>query len=133
LHYLIPTIDIVALVPSPSVPSLSELIGDLVATAAAVIAQALAERGNGGLTAETKRVGEDLIMRLYSLQRACVSEGVDFDAIARSQGKRVLAVRYAELRHEPDAPDIELTDAMLSEMVSWPLDLVTKIARSWLN
>ena len=45
----------------------------------------------------------------------------------------MLAARYAELRHEPDAPDIELTDAMLNEMVSWPLDILAKIARSRLN
>src|SRR5262249_49897836 len=116
--------------PLSSAPSFAELIGELVATATAAIAQALAERQDGGLTVTTKRVAEDLIVQLYSLQRACVSEGVDFDALARSHGKRVLAARYARLRHEPDAPDVELTEVMLDELVSWPLDLVTKFARS---
>ena len=134
-----PTSAISIFAPSPSTtpadhpPSIERLIGEMVATATAAIAQALDERGNGGLTAKTKRVGEDLIVRLYSLRRASMSEGLDFDAIAREYGKRALAARYAELKHEPDAPDIELTAEMLDELVSWPLDLVVKVARSRLN
>src|SRR5262249_59399041 len=116
--------------PLSSAPSFAELIGELVATATAAIAQALAERQDGGLTVTTKRVAEDLIVQLYSLQRACVSEGVDFDALARSHGQRAIVRRYAELRHLPDAPDVELTDVMVNEMISWPLDFLNKIVRA---
>jgi len=73
--HLTSAISLPALAPSSSIPSLLELIGDLVAMATVAIAQAFAERSNGGLTAKTKRVGEDLIVHLYSLRRACVSAG----------------------------------------------------------
>jgi len=115
---------------SSSLPSLAELIGETVLLASAAIAQAVHERGRGGLTIRTRRIAEDLIVQLYALQRACVSEGVNFDALARSHGQRAIVRRYAELRHLPDAPDVELTDVMVNEMISWPLDFLNKIVRA---
>jgi hypothetical protein len=116
--------------PSSSVPSLAELIGETMLLASAAIAQALHERGNGGLTVRTKRAAEDLIVQLYALQRACTSEGVNFDVLARSHGKRAIVRRYAELRHLPDAPDVELTDAVINEMLGWPLNFLSKVVRA---
>ena len=79
------------------------------------------EYQDGGLRAETKLYGGDLIARLYSLRQYMVGYW-DFDAMARTYGKRVLRERYDDL-----------TDAALDELVSWPLDLLAKVVRSQMN
>jgi hypothetical protein len=58
---------------------------------------------------------------------------LDFDAVARSQGKRALRERYARLKHAPGRPVTELTDAMLDEMVAWPLNILGQVVRSQMN
>jgi hypothetical protein len=100
-----------------------------------VIALALDERANGGLRPRTKTCGGDLIAQLYGLRSAWLSQaGLDFDATAREYGKRAIAARYAAAKRElPDAPQGELTDVMLDEMVSWPLDILAGVVRAELN
>ena len=95
--------------------------GRLVADACGAIAMALREYQDGGLRAETKLHGGDLIARLYSLRQYMVGYW-DFDAMARTYGKRVLRERYDDL-----------SDAALDELVSWPLDLLAKVVRSQMN
>jgi len=114
-------------------PAIERIIGELVAAAACAIAQTLDERANGGLRPRTKMCGGDLITQLYALRQACAGE-LDFDATARAYGKRAIAAHYAAARRElPDAPQGELTDAMLDEMVKWPLDILAKVVRSQMN
>src|SRR5262245_44582071 len=88
-----PTPASITLAPARStaapVHTLEQLIGEMVANAAAAVARALRERANGGLTPATKMYGGDLIARLYSLRQACLAE-LDFDAVAREQGAAVL-------------------------------------------
>src|SRR5262245_29460221 len=131
-----PTPAAVSLSPCPPLlpaPSMAELIGELVAAAVAVIAVGLDERASGGLRPKTKLTGADLITQLYALRQACAGE-LDFDAVAREYGKRAIAARYAALKRSlPDVPQAELTDAMLNELVSWPLDILAGVVRSQLN
>ena len=102
-------------------PSIERCIGELVADACGAIAMALREYQDGGLRAKTKLHGGDLIARLYSLRQYMVGYW-DFDAMARTYGKRVLRERYDDL-----------SDAALDELVSWPLDLLAKVVRSQMN
>jgi hypothetical protein len=128
--------------PAPStaapVHTLALLIGEIIAAAASVIALALDERANGGLRPRTKTCGGDLIAQLYALRSAWLSQAepgwLNFDATAREYGKRAIAARYAAAKRElPDAPQAEPTDAMLDELVSWPLDILEQVVRSQLN
>jgi hypothetical protein len=119
--------------PLPQSPSLAELIGEVVAAAVAVIAVGLDERGNGGLRPKTKLTGADLITQLFALRQACAGE-LDFDVTAREYGKRAVAARYTAAKRElPDAPQGELTDVMLDELVSWPLDILAGVVRATVN
>ena len=118
--------------PLPQPPAFAELIGEIVAAAVAVIAVGLDERSNGGLRPRTKLAGGDLIAQLYTLRQACTGE-LDFDATARECGKRALAARYVELKRELCEPYTKLTDAVLDELVSWPLDILGQVVRSQLN
>lgn len=116
--------------PSSSIPSLAELIGETVLLASAAIAQAFHERGHGGLSDRTRQQGSELITRLYVLQRACTDDGLDFSRIAREFGKRAIVRRWDQLKYAPDRPEVELTDATVDEMISWPLDFLSKVVRA---
>ena len=113
-------------------PLIERVIGEVVAAAARAIVRALMEYQNGGAQPATTRHGGDLIAQLYALRQACAGE-LDFDAVARSQGKRALRERYARLKHAPGRPVTELTDAMLDEMVAWPLNILGQVVRSQMN
>jgi len=120
------------LVPAPSaaVPFLESAIGEIVAMTSYAIGQALDERNNDGVCAKTSRQGSDLLVQLYALRLVCIDEGLDFDRIAREFGKRAIACHWSQLKHEPDRPDIELTNAMLDELTAWPLALLGKVIRA---
>jgi hypothetical protein len=113
------------------------LIGEIVEQATAVIAVGLDERSNGGLRPKTKLVGGDLIAQLYGLREAWLSRaepgGLDFDTTAREYGKRAIAARYGKLKRELREPYTELSDAVLGEMVSWPLDILAGVVRATVN
>jgi len=102
-------------------PSIERVIGDLVADACGAIAMALREYQDGGLRAETKLHGGDLIARLYSLRQYMVGYW-DFDAMAREYGRLALRERYDDV-----------SDVALDELVSWPLDILAKVVRSQLH
>jgi hypothetical protein len=77
-----------------------ELIGDLVAATACVIARSLGEcwaRGkmNGQMSATTKEQGATLIAGLLELRNGTAGE-LDFNAVARTRGRQVLAERYGQ-------------------------------------
>jgi len=105
------------------------IIGEVVALAAIAIGQALAERGNGGLTSRTKQQGSDLLAQLYALKQACPS----FDAIARGHGKRALCERYAQLKGKLNGGCPPFTEAMAGEMVEWPLAALNRIIAAEAN
>jgi len=102
-------------------PAIERVIGELVAAAARAIVRALVEYQNGGAQPSTTRQGGDLIAQLYGLRQATVEE-LDFDATARACGKRVLRERYDDV-----------SDVVLDELVSWPLDILAEVVRSQMN
>ena len=91
------------------------------AAAARAIVRALMEYQNGETRPATTRHGGDLIAQLYSLRQSTIGY-LDFDATARAYGKLVLRERYGDV-----------SDAVLDELVSWPLDILVKVVRSQLH
>jgi hypothetical protein len=103
------------------------LIGDLVAGAACLVAQGLGEccaRGkmDGEMSAGTRRQGGELIAGLLEIRQGTAGE-LDFDAVARSQGRRVLRERNGD----------SVSDKMISGLVDAVLQIVGRIVRSRLN
>jgi hypothetical protein len=111
------------------------LIGEIVAAAVAVTAVGLDERSNGGLRQKTRLTGGDLIAQLYALREVYLAEpgALDFNRVAREHGKRAIVAHYAAATRELGHPVAELTDVMLDEMVSWPLDILGQVVRSQSN
>jgi hypothetical protein len=94
-------------------------IGETVADAVCAISRALMECHDGGLQAETKVVGGDLIARLYQL-RQYTAGYVSFDDVAQQHGLRE--------RFGSDA-----SEATLDELISWPLLILAKVVRKTLH
>jgi hypothetical protein len=76
----------------PSAPALEQVIGEVTADAAVVLARALREFQTDGLSFEAKMHVGDLIARLFEL-RLCAGQ-IDFYAVARARGARLLQDRY---------------------------------------
>jgi hypothetical protein len=88
-----PTPAVIISAPAPSTaetaPTLERHVGERVAAAALTLAEALAERQDGGLTRATKMRGGDLIGELFGLRQHMVGFW-DFDALAKEHGAAVL-------------------------------------------
>jgi len=112
--------------------SLPAVIGETVATAAIVIAVALDERGNGGLRPETRERGSELIAALYRLHQRCAGE-FEFDSVAREYGKRALHARYIQAKGKFNGSCPPFNDEMAEEMVSWPLNVLSRVIEAELN
>ena len=107
--------------PLPSALPLEEVIGEIVAAAAAALARALREFQTDGLSFETKmRVG-DLIARLFEL-RLCAGQ-IDFYAVARVRGIRLLQKRYGE----------DLNARMIAALIDAVLEILQQILHAELN
>src|SRR6516225_12396963 len=101
--------------PQPSTLPLEELIGEIAAGAALEIARALREFQTDGLSFEAKmRVG-DLIARLFEL-RLCAG-WIDFYAVARVRGIRLLQKRYGE----------DLNARMIAALIDAVLEILQQI------
>jgi len=85
-----------ALVPAPAPaiePEIERVIGEATAAAAAALAQALTEHwSDGGLSFKAKKTGGDLVAELWKLRQGTLGE-LDFESVAREQGRRALAAR----------------------------------------
>ena len=81
--------------PLPSALPLEEVIGEIVAAAAAALARALREFQTDGLSFETKMYWSDLIARLFELRQVYAGQ-IDFYAVARVRGARLLQERYGK-------------------------------------
>jgi hypothetical protein len=120
-----PTPAVTALAPSPSTAkapanTIERYVGERVAAAGLAIAEALAERSDGGLTPATRTRGGDLICALVRLRQFLIVDFPDFDAMARTHGIAVLR-----------AADVSLATA--SVLVDEVLDLMHKVTRIALN
>src|SRR5262249_48862803 len=92
-------------------PCIERHVGELVASAASAVAEALREFQNGGLRTSTKIHGGDLICELYKLRQFMVGYW-DFDRIAVEYGARVL---QEQCGNDVDASTIEiLIDGVMS-------------------
>ena len=107
--------------PSTAPPNTIEYrVGAIVAAAGIAIAEALAERADGGLTPTTKMRGGNLIAELFRLRQFLIADFPNFDAMAREHG--TAALRAADV-----SPRI--ADVLVSEI----LDLLHKVVRAALN
>lgn len=105
-----------------SSPSLERHVGELVASAAAAVAEALREFERGKLTGRTKSHGGDLIFELYKLRMFMVGYW-DFDRIAVEYGRAVLRETSGS---EVDARTIHI-------LVYGVMDILRKVTRAAAN
>ena len=77
--------------PAPE-PDIKVLIGEAMAAAACIMAQALGEYWDGGLTPKTKTASGDLIAQLYELRQSTMGE-FDFEQVALEYGWQTLRAR----------------------------------------
>ena len=105
----------------PSALVLEQIIGEIAADAAAALARALREFQTDGLSFEAKmRVG-DLIARLFEL-RLCAGQ-IDFYAVARASGIRLLRERYGE----------DISARTIAALTDTVIEILQKVVRSELN
>jgi hypothetical protein len=104
-----------ALAPTDGEP-IEQRIGIAMADAVAAISLGCVEWGwGGGLTVPTKSLGGERIAALYWLAQ---SSGPDFEATARTEGRRVLLER-----HGPDAHE-----ATTNILIDGTLEILTKVS-----
>jgi hypothetical protein len=77
----------------PSALPLKQIIGEVTADAAVVLAQALREFQNDELSAGSRTQWGDRIARLFELWQVCAGR-IDFYAVARARGTCLLQERY---------------------------------------
>jgi hypothetical protein len=65
---------------------------------------------------------------MFKLQESTLGE-IDFGAVARTEGKRVLRERHGVVlqQHFGAALSEAALDAALDEILSWPLDVLRKV------
>jgi hypothetical protein len=100
-------------------------IGTATADATGIILRGLAERQDGILPGRLRGAGGAAIAKLYMLHQSAIGD-LDFDAVARVQGKAMLRERLA------GAPIVP-TEAQLDEWISWPLEVLAKVVAARLQ
>jgi hypothetical protein len=108
--------------PSPLRAGDRERIGNLVADAATLVCTGMMDgMAEGRLRPSTRARACDVFVRMYELQEEVGRHGIDFAAVARVEGARVLIARL----HAADglAPD----EAALEEILSWPLSILAEV------
>ena len=108
-------------------PSVERLIGELIAATACLFAQGLGEcwaRGkmNGQMSADTKEQGSASIAGLLELRNGTAGE-LDFNAMARLHGARVLKDRYGQ----------GISDKTIDSLLNAALEVLGRIVRARLN
>src|SRR5215831_2282068 len=103
-------------------PFVERLIGDLIAATACLFAQGLGEcwaRGkmNGQMSVDTQERGRVLIAGLLEPRNGTAGK-MDFDAVARSHGVRVLKDRYGQA----------VSDRTINSLVNAALEVLGRIA-----
>src|SRR5215471_8327013 len=79
----------------PSALPLEQTIGEVTADAAVVLARALRESQNGGLSPRTRRHWGDRIAQLFELRLVYAGQ-INFYAVARARGTYLLQDRHGE-------------------------------------
>src|SRR5215813_9363734 len=109
---------------APVLPStrLLQHVGKLTADAAVTAARAWHESQNGGLTTKTKMHGGDQIAQLFELWQVCAGQ-VDFYAVARAGGIRLLRERYSE----------DISARTIAALIDTVLEILQQAVRAELN
>jgi hypothetical protein len=114
---------------------IEQRIGEVVAMATIVTFAGMEEVQDGGLAPATRARAGNLLVEMFQLQEDTLGQ-LDFDVIARREGKRILWARYgAVMREHLRFSDVEL-DAALDTLISRPLEVlrkVTAVERAWAN
>jgi len=106
----------------PSTLPLEEGIGETAAAAALAIAQALHEFQTDGLSSRTRAHGGDLIARLFELRLVYAGQ-IDFYAVARARGTRLLQERYGR----------DINARTIAVLIDGVLEILQKVVRAELN
>jgi hypothetical protein len=112
--------------PSPiktAVPTaVEQRIGDMLADAAISVCTGMMDGlAYGHLSPSTRARAGDVFVRMYELQEEVARDGIDFAAVARVEGRRVLIGRL--MADDDTMPD----GAALDEILSWPLGILADI------
>src|SRR5262249_23942097 len=102
-------------------------IGELIAATACLVAQGLGEcwahgKKNGQMSADTKEYGRALVAGLLELRNGTAGE-LDFNAVARLQGARVLKDRYGH----------GISDKTSNSLLNAALEILGRIIRARLH
>ena len=108
--------------PPPPSALLLEQVSKLTADAAVTAARAWCESQNGGLSTKTKLHGGGQIAELFELWQICAGQ-VDFYAVARAGGIRLLRERFGE----------DISAQTIAALVDTTLEILQKAVRSELN
>jgi len=108
--------------PQPSALPLEQTIGEVTADAAVVLARALREFQNDGLSARTRTHWGDLIAQLFELWQVCAG-WIDFYAVARARGARLLQERYGR----------DISARTIAVLVDAVIEVLQRVVRAELN
>src|SRR5262245_31517774 len=119
-----PIVTTLAPVPSSSTATskpasfLERHVDELVAAAAGMIALALSEYQDRGVTTRTKMANADAIFQLFRLRQSMIGTW-DFDTMARTHGRAVLR----------ECCGSDVTDATVDMLVDATLEILRKVTR----
>ena len=100
----------------------TQIIGEVTADAAVVLARALREFQNDGLSPRTRGHWGDLIVRLFELWQVCAGQ-IDFYAVARARGARLLQERYGR----------DINARTIAVLIDGALEILQQVVRAELN
>src|SRR5262245_44523725 len=106
----------------PSALPLEQIIGEVTADAAVVLAQALREFQNDQLSTGSRMQWGDRIAQLFELRLVYVGQ-IDFYAVARARGARLLQERYGR----------DINARTITVLIDGVLEILQKVVCSELN
>jgi len=105
----------------PSALPLEQIIGEVTAAAVA-LARALREFQTDGLSSRTRAQGGDRIVRLFELRLVYAGQ-IDFYAVARARGTRLLQKRYGR----------DINARTIAVLIDAVIEVLQQVVRAELN
>jgi hypothetical protein len=106
----------------PSTLPLEQILGEITADAALATARALHEFQNDGLSSRTRMHVSNQIVRLFELRLGCAG-WIDFYAVARARGARLLQERHGE----------DLDARTIAVLIDAVIEVLQQVVRAELN
>jgi len=106
----------------PSALPLEQIIGEVTAAAAVALARALHEFQTDGLSSRTRAQGGDRIVRLFELRLVYAGQ-IDFYAVARARGTRLLQKRYGR----------DINARTIGVLIDAVIEVLQQVVRAELN